>query len=149
LVVESGSGKMRNVSAIQASSQQDGYEARKAIDGDPQTFWHSRWDDPAPTFPHGLVVQFKTSEELTGFTALPRQDGNHNGWIKGFAFYASNDGAHWGEPVFQGRFSDDAKLKTIHFSSPVTAKFVKLVALSGYARGPWASLAEFNIIQNK
>ena len=147
LMVDSGSGKMRNVLSVKASSYEDGYEAENATDGDPETFWHTSWDnDPIPTFPHELVVEFKTAERLTGFTALPRQDGNHNGWIKQFAFYTSSDGANWGEPV-TGTFSEDAKLKTVHFSAPVTAKFVKLVALSGYADGPWASLAEFNVIR--
>ncbi|HEY1790188.1 MAG TPA: discoidin domain-containing protein, partial [Verrucomicrobiae bacterium] len=147
LMVDSGSGKMSNVESSKASSEEAGYEAPNAVDGDPGTFWHTDWDaDPIPTFPHQLIVKFKTAEEMTGFTALPRQDGNHNGWIKAFAFYASNDGANWGEPVVKGTFSNDAKLKTIHFPVTITAKFVKLVALSGYADGPWASLAEFNVI---
>jgi len=84
---------------------------------------------------------------LAGFTALPRQDGNQNGWIKDFAFCASDDGTNWGEPVVKGIFTADDKLKTVEFAAPVTAKFVKLVALSGYADGPWASLAEFNVIK--
>jgi hypothetical protein len=147
LLVYSTYGKMRNVASIKASSEQGGCEAQNAIDGDPDTFWHTSWSgDPMPDFPHELKVEFKTAETLAGFTALPRQDGNHNGWIKKFAFYASNDGVNWGEPVIKGTFPEDAKLKTIRLPSPVTAKFVKLVALSGYADGPWASLAEFNII---
>lgn len=148
LMVSSGTGKMRDVASIKASSAQDGYEAENAVDGDPETFWHTPWEgDPAPTFPHELTVEFKTTETLTGFTALPRQDGNHNGWIKEFAFYTSADGSNWGEPVVKGTFTRNTKLKTVDFSAPVTAKFVKLVALSGYADGPWASLAEFNVIR--
>jgi hypothetical protein len=141
------SGKIGNVASIKADSEQVGFEAENAIDGDQDTFWHTSWDeDPMPGFPHDLVVQFKTTETLTGFTALPRQDGNHNGWIKEFAFYTSSDGTNWGEPVVKGVFPKNAKLKTINFPTPATAKFVKLVALSGYADGPWASLAEFNVI---
>jgi hypothetical protein len=99
-----------------------------------------------PGYPHALVVEFDEARKLAGFTALPRQDGNQNGWIKEFAFYASADGKTWGDPVAKGVFAQDAKLKTVKFASPVAAKFVKLVALSGYADGPWASLAEFNVI---
>ena len=142
-------GKMHDVASIKADSEEDGYAVQNAIDGDPETFWHTSWDaDPMPAFPHELTVEFKTAETLTGFTALPRQDDNHNGWIKEFAFYASDDGVNWGEPVAKGIFPEDANLKTISFPSPVTAKFVKLVALSGYAEGPWASLAEFNVIHS-
>jgi hypothetical protein len=146
-LADSRADGMRNVASIKASSEQDGCEVQNAIDGNPDTIWHTSWDsDPAPTFPHEFTVEFKTAETLTGFTALPRQDGNHNGWIKEFAFYASSDGSNWAEPVAKGIFSENAKLKVVHFSRPVTAKFVKLVALSGYADGPWASLAEFNVI---
>jgi F5/8 type C domain/Glycosyl hydrolases family 2, sugar binding domain/Glycosyl hydrolases family 2, TIM barrel domain len=149
LMADPESGKMGNVASIKASSEENGYEAPNAIDGDPQTMWHTRWDgDPVPQFPHDLVVQFKTAEKLTGFTALPRQDGKHNGWIRRYAFYASSDGTNWGAPVVEGTFSDDANLKTINFPAPVTAKYVKLVALSGYTHGPWASLAEFNVLRN-
>ena len=128
------------------SAESDDYGADKAIDGDPDTFWHTAWDDPAPVFPHWLELELPQPAKITGFVALPRQDGNRNGWIKDFAFYASTDGVNWGEPIAKGSFEKNEKLKTVKFAAPVTARFVKLVALSGYADGPWASLAEFNLI---
>ncbi|HEV2320665.1 MAG TPA: discoidin domain-containing protein, partial [Verrucomicrobiae bacterium] len=148
LMVQSDSGKMRDVVSISADSQEDGYQAQNAIDGDPETMWHTGWDsNPIPGFPHELIVELSHAEKLSGFTALPRQDGIHNGWIKEFAFYVSKDGTNWGDPVATGTFSDSAALKTVNFSEPATAKYVKLVALSGYANGPWASLAEFNVVR--
>ena len=147
LALEPADGRLHGVVSIKASSEQDGYAAQNALDGDLETFWHSSWDsDPIPAFPHELVIEFNAPKRLAGFTALPRQDGNHNGWIKDFAFYASNDGVNWGEPVAKGIFAEDEKLKTVKFAAPVTARFVKLVALSGYADGPWSSLTEFNVI---
>ena len=125
---------------------EDGYEVANAIDGDPETMWHTSWEGDMPNYPHELVVEFDGTRNLAGFTALPRQDGNQNGWIKDFAFYVSADGKTWGDSVAKGTFAKNAKLKTVKFAKPVTTKFVKLVALSGYADGPWASLAEFNVI---
>jgi hypothetical protein len=148
LMTDPDDGKLHGVASIKASTEEEGYEAQNAIDGDPNTMWHSSWEGDIPNFPHELVVEFKAPKTLAGFTALPRQDGNQNGWIKDFAFYTSNDGTNWGEPVIKGVFPRDEKLKTEGFSTPVTAKFVKLTALSGYADGPWASLAEFNIIKS-
>ena len=64
----------------------------------------------------------------------------------GLIHVTRDDGKTWDEPVAKGVFARDAKLKRVKFAAPVTAKFVKLVAESGYADGPWASLAEFNVI---
>ena len=146
LVVEAKDARLRGVRAVKADSAQIGYEPENATDGDPDTIWHTGWDGNPPGFPHELVIEFDAPRKITGFTALPRQDGNHNGWIKNYSCYASTDGQTWGKPVAQGTFTQDASLKTVKFPAPITAGAIKLVALSGFADGPWASLAEFNVI---
>lgn len=138
-----------NAHASADSQESDNYDADMAIDGDPDTIWHTAWNDPAPGFPHWLKLKLPRPEKLTGITVLPRQDGNRNGWIKQYAVYASDDGEYWGKAVAEGTFADNAELKTIRFSLPVTAKFLKLLAISGYSDGPWASLAEINFIPTK
>ena len=136
--------------SVRADSESPGYEARRALDGDNDTFWHTAWEqDSVPGFPHHLVIELSAEVEIKGFTALPRQDGNHNGWIRDYALYVSADGIRWSDPVAKGVFSDDSSLKTVTLSSPVRGRFVKLAALSGYANGPWASLAEFELLQTK
>jgi hypothetical protein len=47
--------------------------------------------------------------------------------------------------VASGAFSADATRKQVVLPVPVEGRFVRLVALSGHAKGPWASLAEFEI----
>jgi hypothetical protein len=146
MVTPGNTSRLQGVRSVKADSKEDGYEPENAIDGDPDTMWHTSWEGDMPGFPHELVVEFDGSRKIAGFTALPRQDDNQNGWIKNYAFYISADGKSWGDPVATGVFVQNAKLKTVEFAAPVTARFVKLVALSGYADGPWASLAEFNVI---
>jgi len=146
LTVEGKQAKLRGVRSIKADSEQEGYAAEKAIDGDAATMWHTAWGDLAPGFPHALVIEFDAPRTLTGFTALPRQDGNPNGWIKDYAFHVSPDGQTWGQPVAKGTFANDDKLKTVTFGRPVKARSVRLVALSGHAEGPWASLAELDVL---
>lgn len=138
--------KLEDVRSVAADSQQEGYAARNAIDGNPNTMWHTSWDGNAPGFPHELVVQFDKPRKIAGFTALPRQDGVEYGWIKDYALYVSNDGRSWGDPVTRGVFARNGKRKTIGFRAPQIAKYVKLVALTGYSTGLWASLAEFNVV---
>jgi hypothetical protein len=133
-------------SARRADSQQSGYPASLALDGDPNTMWHTAWGDNAPAYPHELVVEFASPVALAGLTALPRQDGNRNGWIKGYEIFASADGQDWGTAVAQGEFPADDALKTVKFAAPVAASFLKLRALSGHANGPFASLAELGVL---
>ena len=147
LIAEPKEARLRGVRSLKSDSEQEGYEAANALDGDPNTMWHTAWGGLAPGFPHELVIAFDAPKSITGFTALPRQDGNPNGWIKDYEFRVSGDGQRWTEPVAKGIFSNDAALKTVKFPAPVPAKFVKLVALSGWADGPWASLAEIGILE--
>ena len=134
------------VKATQASSAEPGYEPEKALDSDPDTLWHTRWTGQKPGFPHEFRVEFSQTVRLRGFTVLPRQDHNRNGWIKEYAFHVSADGTHWGEPVSQGTFSADSTLKSVVFKEVRNARFVRLTALSGHGSGDYASMAEFGLL---
>jgi hypothetical protein len=135
------------VKSIRASSAEEGFEAEKAVDGDPETMWHSRWTGDKPGFPHELRIEFNQPVRLRGVTLLPRQDNNRNGWIKDYAIHLSPDGTQWGEPVSQGTFPADASLKRVEFQNTQTARFLRLTALSGHSSGDYASLAEFDLIE--
>jgi hypothetical protein len=136
----------RSVRTVMADSAQADYEAEKALDGDPDTMWHTVWGEGAVGFPHQIQVEFIQPQTLRGFTALPRQDGQQNGWIKDYEFYVSADGQNWGAAVAKGAFTNNSELKTLLFAQPVATLFIKLVALSGYSDGPWASLAELGFL---
>ena len=98
-------------------------------------------------FPHELVVEFPKLVRVTGLTCLPRQDGNHNGWIKDYAVHVSTDGRDWGLPVAQGTFKNDGSLHTIKLTRPADAKLLKLIAVSSFDPAkPYASLAELSVI---
>ncbi|MGD0538106.1 MAG: discoidin domain-containing protein [Verrucomicrobiota bacterium] len=129
-----------------ADSAEPGLGAENAIDGNPQTFWHTAWTTNATAFPHTLEIEFDRPARLRGLRLLPRQDGNPNGGVKDYAFYVSTDGQTWGEPVARGTFDKDDHLKTVQFATPCEARYIRLVALSGHANGPWAAVAELNVL---
>jgi lysophospholipase L1-like esterase len=131
---------------ISADSAEIQNEADNAIDGDPKTIWHTPWRDEPTDYPHYLQIEIDSTRRLRGFTALPRQDGNNNGWICDYAFYASDDGKTWGTPVARGSFDRTKDLKTVLFNRTVSGRFFQLVALSSFA-GPYASLAEFSVLE--
>jgi hypothetical protein len=91
----------------------------EAIDGDPATFWHTLWSSASPPPPHTFVVDFgAAAQSISGFTYLPRQDGNPNGTFAEYQFYVSTDGTNWGSAIAQGDFTTMgamAALKTVTF----------------------------------
>jgi beta-galactosidase len=119
--------------------------AGNAVDGNPDTIWVTRWGADAPGFPHSLTVEFRRTAALKGCSLLPRQGPVLNGGIKSYEIYASTDGRDWGEPIVKGEFAPGPDLKLVAFPRPVTAKFLKLVALSGLDAQPFAALAEFEV----
>jgi hypothetical protein len=131
---------------VHADSEEEQNEADNAVDGDPKTLWHTPWRKGPSEYPHYLELEFKSPKRVGGFTALPRQDGIRNGWICDYAFYASDDGKKWGEPVKRGTFAATKDLKKVLFDEPVNGRFFKLTALSSFV-GPYASLAEFSVLE--
>jgi hypothetical protein len=131
---------------IRADSEADGYPAANLIDGQPETFWHTSWEEHAPDFPHQVIVRLPQSTKVAGLRCLPRQDGNRNGWIKEYAVYSSTDGKNWGEPIARGIFQRNAELKIVKFSNPIETRHLKFVALAGFdSAAPFASMAELDV----
>lgn len=120
--------------------------AEAAIDGDPETYWHTRWSKDETKNPHELVVDFGAGKRLSGLRLLPRQDGGINGRIAKCEIFLSADGKHWGEPAFSGTLPNSPNWTRVRFSEAKEARFLKLVVLSEANGGPWASLAELDII---
>jgi YVTN family beta-propeller protein len=94
--------------SVQASSQQtdvDNEAASAAIDGDPETLWHTRYLPALANPPHRFIVNLGEPRAFAGFRYLPRPNPGVNGIIAGWRFYASNDGAHW-TLIKEGNFND-------------------------------------------
>ncbi len=115
-----------------------------AIDGDPDTYWHTNWDE-SDKHPHTLVIDMKKPLTLAGFTARPRSDGTPNGKIKNYDLFLSLDGKNWGKPVSSGTLPAAPAKCEIRFKTPARGRFLKLVAKSAHT-GPWTSLAELDVL---
>ncbi len=129
---------------IQADSEQPGEGlAAHAVDGDPSTFWHTRWGADEPRPPHFLILDLGTPRVLHTLRLLPRQNSDH-GWIKDYALYQSQDGKTWG-PALKGRFAKNSSWKTISFPKDSRARYLKLVALSEQNGKAWTTIAELRV----
>jgi len=118
-----------------------------AVDGNPDTFWHTQWQDASPEHPHEIIIELTPPSVIKGFTYLPRQDDSDNGSIKDYEFYVSNDGDDFGQPVVKGAFGTGKDKKTVTFD-PVKCRFIKLKALSEINDAAWTSAAEIDVVPN-
>jgi beta-galactosidase len=71
-------------------SGEDG-SASNAIDGQTSNFWHSKWKDAQPPFPHRLVIDLGKPTAIAGFRYVPRAGDNQvAGRIKDYRVYIGN-----------------------------------------------------------
>jgi beta-galactosidase len=120
-------------------------EPHQAIDGNPNTYWHTKWGGGESRHPHEIEVDLGEMLELVGITYLPRQ-GQENGRIAEYEVYVSRDGQSWAAPVATGEFSNSTQRQTVKFVEAVTGRYIKLVALSEVGGNAWTSLAELDVI---
>lgn len=124
-------------SVVRADSEETEGEngrAANAIDGDPNTFWHTEWAQRTPKHPHEIVIDFGEELDLGSIGYLPRQDGGVNGTIDRYELHTSLDGKAW-SLVSKGSIEES-------ISVGARARYVKLVALSEVNGNPWTSAAE-------
>ncbi len=130
---------------VGCDSENGGYEAYRAMDGDPTSMWHTDWGAGETPHPHDLVLDLGKTFEITGFVYQPRR-GRGNGTIKDYEFYVSSDKKKFGTPVAKGTFTKLDDRNEVTFESSVEGRYLKLRALSEIAGRPWTSVAELEIM---
>ncbi|MBN2448746.1 MAG: sulfatase-like hydrolase/transferase [Lentisphaeria bacterium] len=136
-----------SIAVVRASSESafNGKLARHAVDGDPNTIWHSAWQGQALPHPHELVLDLGRSYTVTGFRYLARQDDGWNGALKECEFFVGERPDGFGEPVIRAAFTKTRQSQEAT-CAPVRGRYVLLRALSEVNGGPWASVAEIGVI---
>ena len=129
---------------ITADNHHPNHSPELVLDGDPGTIWHTNWE-PMAAPPHYLVLDLKETVRLKGLTYLPRQDMT-NGRIANYEVYVSIDGKDWGTPLAAGTWPNTPSIRTVQFDKALSARFVKLVALSEVNGRPFASAAEVDVL---
>ncbi len=131
---------LRAGATVSADSAHAAHPPRYAIDGRPETIWHSDWEgEPAP-MPHWLTLVFPKPVPLSGLTYLPRQD-MPNGRVARYEVEISRNATRW-TPMAAGVWSDGTELRTVRFDGTLKARFLRLRVLSEVNGQPYASAAE-------
>lgn len=132
--------KPDDIDSIKASSAHgqgaDG-DASAMIDGDPDTYWHTRYAPVKDNPPFEVEVALKKPMTLAGFAYLPRQNGDNGNIKKAELFGKTADGAWVKLGVFENAGSRD--LQTLTFPEQ-SLQGLKLVILEGF--GGFGTIAE-------
>ena len=130
-----------------ADSYQPGYPPSNVLDGNLNSFWHTPFGPNGNGFPHTLTIDMKQSYLINSVAYIPRQDGSPNGNVGEHTVTTSMDGVNFANTASKGTYQDSNSTKTTIFEA-VNARFVRFTALTeAGARGPWTSVASFNIFQ--
>jgi hypothetical protein len=132
---------------IEADSEDRAHHnvAASAIDGDPDTFWHTRWSPKNDPMPHHLTIDIGRAVAIQGVSYLARQD-MANGRVAEAEVYCSNDRKAWGPPAAKVRFRDRGDVQTVRFEQPIKARYLKFVVRSEIHGRPYAAVAELDIL---
>ena len=146
LVAATAFGAVKTVTVqIRVDSEASGYEGYRAMDGKPQTMWHTDFQFQETRHPHEIVVDLEAAYELSGFQYLPRQGGG-NGTIGRYECYVSNSNKQFGKPVVAGTFAQRSSENVVRFPAKVKGRYVRLLALSEVSGRPWTSIAELRLL---
>ncbi|GAB3896426.1 hypothetical protein GCM10029964_077750 [Kibdelosporangium lantanae] len=109
-----------------------------AIDGNPTTIWHTKYDGGIDPMPHHLDINLGRDHIVDSVTYVPRQDGGANGNIAKYQIQTSMNGKTW-TTIRTGRFTSGTN--TVSFP-PTAARYVRLVATSAQNGLGYAAAAE-------
>ncbi len=123
-----------------STSEQSSDKASNAVDGNPDTMWHTKWSGE-DVLPQSITLELPKATDIKGFTYLPRQTGT-NGYITDYTISISNDGEEF-TIVATGNWDANKELKQVDFDE-CNAKYVRLTANAGL--GGFASAAELSVI---
>ncbi|WP_160318925.1 family 20 glycosylhydrolase [Arthrobacter sp. ERGS1:01] len=118
--------------------------AAAALDGDPNTYWHTQWSGSSDPFPHSLVLDLGKSFNVTGFEYTQRQS-NTNGKMKDYEIYVSDSLTDFGTKVASGTFLDVNRAQVVTISGGKVGRYVKFVGLNSMAGNAFGGAAELNV----
>lgn len=115
------------MTATTGSFQPNGGEAELAIDGKPDTLWHTKWNESCADEDAWLELKLNQPTEISGLRYLPRSQGV-NGIIKKYKIQVKENEADSWKDVAEGTWSTSPGWKMATFDT-VKAQYVRLVGV--------------------
>ena len=119
--------------------------ARLIIDGNDDTYWHSKWTGGGSSFPHWFVIDMKEAQTIKGFRFIP--SGGTNRYPKNISIKVSNDpdpnSSSWNE-IWTGVMPRTPELLILN-EAKSGYRYFKLTIEDGYADGAHTRLNEIYV----
>jgi beta-galactosidase len=150
-------GKMKSISITQeydvnkakwtakADGSFWGQGPEKAIDNDPQTIWHTNWQDNTSVQPHFLEVDMGEVLTVKGLSYLPRQEMS-NGRIAEYNLEVSLDGENWKTVIENGQFTNTGNRQQKMFDKPEKMRYFRITTLREVRNNFYSSVAEVGVV---
>lgn len=132
---------------VRASSENTSNKkfATNAIDGDPETLWHSKFSDGVAKPPHELVIDLGASHKVRGFVYLGRQDAGWNGAVKDIELGISDSADTFTSPLVKTDLKKTKEPQKIDCPEQ-TGRYILLRVLSEQSGGDLATVAELGVV---
>ncbi|MBO0826140.1 MAG: discoidin domain-containing protein [Streptosporangiales bacterium] len=117
------------------------FDASRAVDDRPETYWHSEFQPHAP-LPQSITLDLGGQRSVNGLSYQPRLDGS-NGMMTAYDVSVSDDGSTY-TPVASGNWAATTSTKFASWPER-SARYVRLTATAGV--GGFASAAEIRVAQ--
>ncbi len=118
------------------------YVATNAIDGRPETSWHSEWE-PKTNLPQAITLDMGSSYKVKALVYQPRLVSDIKGLITGYSVYTSADGRNF-KKVASGQWPKSSTTKIVKWYDSQQARYVRLEVTEG--SGNLAAIGEISLI---
>ena len=145
VVVSQPKVSKKNWTVLAADSEVAGFEATRAIDGDPVTYWKSAASGDS----HHLDVDMGKTYQLSGFTYSPVSADEHAGSVYLYRFYVSRDGKNWELCDGEGEFSNmknNPMIQTVHFKKVYSARYIRFETMREIDNRPFVTVGEIDVL---
>lgn len=120
--------------------------ANAMIDGDNNTFWHSKWQSPAASFPYEITLDVAETGTIKGLYFITR---NSSAQVpKNIEIYGSDSNTTGWVLLKSTALPSSVSFKTdVLFPTPTNKRFYKIVLRNSHSGQQFAAMAEINIIK--
>ena len=135
------------VVSVSSPAQEGSFD--NLVDGDPNTYYHSKYSSPtaAETYPFKFTFNAGAIMPIKGMYFNARPGSNRAGDAKDIEIYYSQDNVYYtkiGEATLP---NNNSRFEYIFPNGNVTAKYFQVIVKNGYTTNPYVVFGEMNLIK--